>query len=255
MDEQIKIPKRILSSLINSISAGVVPRLGAPYIAIGRTDEVAALLNDLEAIDDGGSSMRFIIGKYGSGKSFLMQLIRGYALERSFVCADADLSPERRICGAKGTGIATYRELIKNMSSKTSPEGGAMPLIIARWLSSVQSDIAEAGFVPGDGNFEKELSKRVYALSRELEDSVGGFDFAHVVSEYYNAEINDDADKKSACLRWLRGEYTTKNEARRDLGVSVIIDDENWYDFIKLIAVFVKKIGYRGFYRRMCKSV
>ena len=247
MDEQIKIPKRILSSLINSISAGVVPRLGAPYIAIGRTDEVAALLNDLEAIDDGGSSMRFIIGKYGSGKSFLMQLIRGYALERSFVCADADLSPERRICGAKGTGIATYRELIKNMSSKTSPEGGAMPLIIARWLSSVQSDIAEAGFVPGDGNFEKELSKRVYALSRELEDSVGGFDFAHVVSEYYNAEINDDADKKSACLRWLRGEYTTKNEARRDLGVSVIIDDENWYDFIKLIAVFVKKIGYRGF--------
>ena len=138
-----KIPKRVLSGLLASISAGVVPRMGAPYIAIGRNDEIEALLGDLEAVNDGGGSMRFIIGKYGSGKSFLIQLVRGFALEKGFVTADADLSPERRICGAKGTGIATYRELIRNLASKSSPDGGAMPQIIARWLS--RSSVGDSG--------------------------------------------------------------------------------------------------------------
>ena len=142
-----KIPKRVLSGLLASISAGVVPRMGAPYIAIGRNDEIEALLGDLEAVNDGGGSMRFIIGKYGSGKSFLIQLVRGFALEKGFVTADADLSPERRICGAKGTGIATYRELIRNLASKSSPDGGAMPQIIARWLSDLQSETAGEGLV------------------------------------------------------------------------------------------------------------
>lgn len=248
MEEQ-KIPKRILNSLISSIAAGVVPRSGAPYIAIGRADEIAALLSDLELINEGGSSMRFIIGKYGSGKSFLMQLIRNYAVERGFVCADCDLSPERRICGGKGTGTATYRELIKNLSSKTAPEGGALTLIVSKWLSELRSELAAAGFDPGSASFDAELKARVYALGRELEGQVGGFDFARVLTLYYEAS-RDDSDeaeaKRSACLRWLRGEFTTKTEARAALGVGEIIGDENWYDYIKLLAVFVKKIGYRG---------
>ena len=113
--DKIRVPRRILSALLSSVSAGVVPRSGAPYIAIGRKDEIGALLTDLENIGEGGSAMRFLIGKYGSGKSFLMQLMRGYALERGFLTADCDLSPERRICGSKGAGIATYRELIRNL--------------------------------------------------------------------------------------------------------------------------------------------
>lgn len=244
-----KIPKRVLSGLLASISAGVVPRMGAPYIAIGRNDEIEALLGDLEAVNDGGGAMRFIIGKYGSGKSFLIQLVRGFALEKGFVTADADLSPERRICGAKGTGIATYRELIRNLASKSSPDGGAMPQIIARWLSDLQSETAGEGLDIGSDAFTKSLTEKIYRVARSLEAQIGGFDFASVITAYYKAYLAGDEEKKSACLRWLRGEYSTKTEARNAVGVplSGIIDDDNWYEYIKLLAVFFRHIGYRGF--------
>lgn len=246
MDEKITVPKRILSSLIRSISAGVVPRLGAPYIAIGRDDEIAALLSDLNQIKEGGSAMRFLIGKYGSGKSFLMQLLRGYALERGFLCCDCDLSPERRICGGKGSGLATYKELIRNLASKTSPDGSALPSVIAKWLSNIQSDVASNGIMPDDPSFSNEVSKRVYSVIRELENNVGGFDFANVILTYYKAVLNDDEDVKSSCLRWLRGEYETKTEAKKELNIGSIIDDDSWYDYIKLWAEFSRKIGYNG---------
>lgn len=244
-----RIPKRVLSGLLSSVSAGVVPRMGAPYIAIGRTEEIEALLSDLEAVNDGGGSMRFIIGKYGSGKSFLIQLVRGYSLERGFITADADLSPERRICGAKGTGIATYRELIKNLASKSSPDGGALIQIIAKWLSELQSEVASQGLEPGSEEFIKALSARIYSVARQLESQIGGFDFATILTTYYKAYIDEDEELKSACMRWLRGEYSTKTEARNAIGKSIggIIDDDNWYEYIKLYAVFFRKIGYRGF--------
>ncbi|MBQ4136960.1 MAG: ATP-binding protein [Clostridia bacterium] len=243
-----KVPKRVLSSLIASVSAGVVPRLGAPYIAIGRNDEIDALLSDLKGISEGMSSMRFIIGKYGSGKSFLMQLVRGYAIERGFVCADADLSPERRICGGKGTGVATYRELIRNMSSKSAPAGGAMSQIVAKWLSDIKMKTVEKGFSPESEEFAEAFEKEVFSTVRKMEDRVGGFDFARVLTEYYRAELSDNDEKKSALIRWLRGEYSNKSEAREQTGIrlSGIIDDESWYDYIKLWASFVREIGYGG---------
>ncbi|MBQ8249389.1 MAG: ATP-binding protein [Clostridia bacterium] len=244
-----RIPKRILASLLSSISAGVVPRMGAPYIAIGRSEEIEALLSDLEAVSDGGGSMRFIIGKYGSGKSFLIQLVRGFSLERGFITADADLSPERRICGAKGTGIATYRELIRNLAAKSSPDGGALPQIIAKWLSELQSEVAAEGHEVGSEAFVRELTARIYTATRELESQIGGFDFATVLTQYYKAYMDGNEEKKSACMRWLRGEFSTKTEAKNAIGVSLggIIDDDNWYEYIKLLAVFFRKIGYRGF--------
>ncbi len=243
-----KIPKRILNSLLASVSAGVVPRAGAPYIAIGRRDEISALLSDLAAVNDGCGIMRFIIGRYGSGKSFLMQLIRGYALERDFVTADADLSPERRLYGSSGSGVATYRELIKNLASKSSPDGGALPKMIARWIDMMQSEIVAGGIEAGSEEFAARLNLRVSEQLREIEYLVGGFDFARVITEYYKAFVNGDDDRRIACLRWLRGEFSTKTEARGALGfpVSVIIDDENWYDFLKLWACLVRGMGYRG---------
>ena len=248
---QIKVPRRILGSLLSSVSAGVVPRAGAPYIAIGRADEIAALLSDLEQIGEGGGSMRFLIGRYGSGKSFLIQLIRGYALERDFLTADADLSPERRLYGSGGSGVATYRELMKNLASKASPDGGALPRIIARWIGQLQDDLTHEGVSPDSPAFAEQLNRKVADVMRELEFLVGGFDFSRVVTAYYRAYLSDGADtqsRMSACLRWLRGEYTTKTEARAELGfpVSVIIDDDNWYDFLKLWAALSRRIGYRG---------
>lgn len=246
--EGAKVPKRILASLLASVAAGVVPRSGAPYIAIGRNDEIAALLSDLEQINDGGGAMRFLIGRYGSGKSFLMQLVRGFALERDFITADADLSPERRLCGSGGSGVATYRELVRNLACKTSPDGGALPVIITKWLSQIQSEVVSSGISVDDPQFEKSLSAKIHETISSLELQVGGFDFAIVLTQYYKAHREGDDAKRSACLRWLRGEFPTKTEARNAIGVSVgsIIDDDTWYDYIKLIAVFARKIGYRG---------
>ena len=247
-NETPKVPKRILTSLLASVSAGVVPRAGAPYLAIGRQDEIAALLSDLEAVNDGGGSMRFLIGRYGSGKSFLMQLIRGYALERGFLTADADLSPERRLYGSGGSGVATYRELMKNMASKASPDGGALPKMLARWIGDMQTELVSQGISAESETFTQMLNQKVLRTMQEMESLVGGFDFAHVVTAYYRAYCNGDDLKRSACLRWLRGEFSSKTEARHELGfsVSVIIDDENWYDFLKLWAAMSKNMGYRG---------
>ena len=230
------------------LSAGVVPRIGAPYIAIGREEEISSLLDNLDDVADGGAACRFLIGRYGSGKSFLIQLIRGYALERDFLTADADLSPERRLYGTGGSGVATYRELMKNLASKSAPDGGALPRIIARWISTLQGDLAGEGLDPDSDAFRKRLNERIFAELREMEFLVGGFDFARVLTAYYQAYTDGNDDKKSACLRWLRGEYATKTEARGEMGmqISCIIDDDNWYDFLKLWAALSRRMGYRG---------
>ncbi len=242
------VPKRILSSLLASVAAGVVPRAGAPYIAIGRRDEIEALLSDLEAVNEGGGAMRFLVGRYGSGKSFLMQLIRGYALERDFITADADLSPERRLYGTGGSGVATYRELMKNLATKSSPDGGALAKMIARWISNIQSELVAGGLSPDSAEFSSRLTSKISAELAEIEFLVGGFDFARVITEYYRAYVEGDDLRMSACIRWLRGEFSSKTEARGALGfpVSVIINDDNWYDFLKLWAALSRRMGYRG---------
>ncbi len=157
----MKVPRRIATAIINSLKGGVVPRIGLPYITVGRETEINAFLHDAGIIADGGASFRFIVGKYGSGKSFLLQIIRNYVMDKNFVVVDADLSPERRLQGSKGQGLATYKELVQNMSTKTRPEGGALTLILDRWISSVQSETAaESGLSPEDSNFSKLVEKK-----------------------------------------------------------------------------------------------
>ncbi len=241
-----KIPRRILLSLLVSLSAGVVPRAGAPFVAIGREEEIALFLSDLNDLSERGSFFRFVIGKYGSGKSFLIQLMRVCALEKGFVCMDADLSPDRRLCGTKGTGLATYRELVKNLSVRTSPDGGALPIVISRWISSLKSEIASSGLTPGSPEFAAETGRRIYRLAAEMESNVGGFDFAAVIRAYYQADRDGDEERKSAALRWLRGEYNTRTEAKKLLPVGDVIHDGNWFDYVKLLARFVEKTGYGG---------
>ncbi len=245
---QVTVPKRILNTLLSSLAAGVVPRSGAPYIAIGRKDEIASLLDNLDAVAAGGAVTRFLIGRYGSGKSFLIQLIRGYALERGFLCLDADLSPERRLTGGSGAGLATYRELMINMSTKASPEGGALAGVLSRHFAALKTELVTGGYSPDTESFTEELKRRVHITLSKLEGDVGGFDFARVLGEYYAAAIADDADKKSSCLRWIRGEYANKTEAKAALGftVSTVIDDDNWYNYLKLVASLAVELGYSG---------
>ena len=233
MTEKSKVPKRIAAVLINSLKGGVVPRIGLPYVTVGREREIAALLHDLDLVADGGASFRFLVGRYGSGKSFLLQTIRTHAMGKGFVVADADLSPERRLQGGQGQGLATYRELIRNLSTKTRPEGGALQLVLDRWVEALRVEGPSA---------REQLASQLAPL-REL---VHGFDFCHVLTLYYEASLEDSDEHKEAVIRWLRGEYRTKTEAKTELGINACITDDAWYEYLKLIAQFLVGAGYQG---------
>ena len=242
------IPKRVSTALINSLSAGVVPRVGLEHIAVGREKEMAALSQDLDNIAEGGAAFRFIIGRYGSGKSFMLQLLRNHALEQGFVVVDADLSPERRLAGTNGQSVATYRELMPRLSTRTRPDGGALVAILEGWINDIQNQVAQnTGMRPNDDGFDNQVEDRIREIVKDIEGLVHGFDFANVIITYWRGYRLDEDDKKEAALRWLRGEFATKTEAKLALGERVsIIDDDSWYDYIKLLAKFVSDIGYKG---------
>ncbi len=225
-----RVPKRVAAVILNSLKGGVVPRIGLPYITVGREVEIRALLTDLSLISDGGASFRFLVGRYGAGKSFLLQTIRTHAMGEGFVVADADLSPERRLQGGQGQGLATYRELIRNISTKTRPEGGALNLILDRWVASC-ADADESA---------------INAQLAPLEEMVHGFDFARMLRRYRAAVSEGDEKTMNRVTKWIRGEYRTKSEARAELGSSTIISDDDWYDYVKLIARFLVCSGYKG---------
>ena len=196
-----KVPKRIATILLNSLKGGVVPRTGLGYIAVGREKELNALLNDVNFIEEGGATFRFIVGKYGSGKSFLLQMIRNHVMDKGFVVMDADLSPERRLTGTKGQGLATYRELVRNMSTKTKPDGGALPLILEKWISSIQSDLLMNGNVKvDDPKFSELVEKEIYRVVSQVEGMVHGFDFAKIILTYWNGYKEGDDEKKGELL-------------------------------------------------------
>ncbi len=239
------IPKRMANIVINALKGGVVPRVGLEYITVGRTQEINAILHDIDIISDGGATFRFIVGKYGSGKSFLLQTIRNYATAKGFVVADADLSPERRFAGTKGQGLATYKELIRNMSVKSKPDGGALPLILEKWISGILTDTA-AEYPPDSQEFGREVEKRIFAVTGSLEGMVNGFEFAKAVIAYWRAHQADNSEAKSNVLKWFRGEYTSKKEAKDELDINFIVTDETWYDFLKIFASFMVSAGYRG---------
>ena len=249
MEEHKKVPKRIAQTVLNSLKGGVVPRIGLPYITVGRKNEIKALLNDVDIISEGGASFRFIVGRYGSGKSFLLQTIRNYVMDRGFIVADADLSPERRLQGTRGQGLATYRELISNLSTKTKPEGGALTLVLDSWISAVQSEtLQETGLLPDDPALTAATDRKIYAVTASVSELVHGFEFARLLSAYYRAYVNGDDETRAKVVRWFRGEYALKSEAKEALGVNIIITDDDWYDYLKLFAAFFRLAGYTGMF-------
>lgn len=231
----IKLRER--DTIVQALAAGVVPRIGLQHIQVGRALEVGALIKDIDRIADGGSSCRFIIGEYGAGKTFFLSLIRLIALERRCVTIHADLAPDRRIHATAGQARGLYAEAVRNMATRTKPDGGALPSVVERFVSECVKQ-AHADGVP----VEQVIDNRVGAI----QELVGGHDFAHVLKAYWRGSEEGNEALKTAALRWLRAEYTTKTEARQALGVRTIIDDADMYDSLKLLAMFVRLAGYTG---------
>lgn len=232
MGDAPRVPKRIAAVIINSLKGGVVPRIGLPYVTVGREREIGALLHDLDLVADGGASFRFLVGRYGAGKSFLLQTIRTHAMGNDFVVADADLSPERRLQGGQGQGLATYRELIRNLSTKTRPEGGALALVLDRWVAALRE--------------QPDAETALAAQLSPIQELVCGFDFTQALRLYYRASLDGNDETKAGVIKWLRGEFRTKTEARGELGVNACITDDTWYEYLKLFAQFLVGAGYKG---------
>jgi hypothetical protein len=224
-------------AILQSLRAGVVPRLGIQHLQVGRVEEIKSLLDDILRVGEGGSGIRFIIGQYGSGKTFFLQLVRNIALEKSLVTAHADLNPQRRLNASGGEARSLYAELMRNISTRTKPDGGALPSIVERFVGSAVSEAREAGTTT-----ESVINNRL----QKLTEMVGGFDFADVINNYWKGHDTGNEQLKSDAVKWLRAEFTTKTDARKALGVRTIVDDDNVYDMLKLMSTFTKLAGYGG---------
>jgi hypothetical protein len=234
------IRPRERDAVLQSLRAGVVPRIGLQHIQVGRKEEVAALLRDLERIEQGSATVRFVIGRFGAGKTFFLNLVRAIALERRFVVLTADVTTTRRLYGSGGQARALYAELLRNAAIRARPEGGALASVVERWVSGVDQEVRDANGT--DADVVRAMRERL----RPLQDLVSGYDFSAVLAKYFAGYQADDERLMTAALRWLRGEYASKLEARQELGVRSIIDDDTIYDYLKLFAAFVKLAGYAG---------
>lgn len=244
-----RISRATAAAVLNSLKGGVVPRVGLEYITVGRRSEIQALLQDVSIIENGGAAIRFIEGQYGSGKTFLLHALRNHVMEKNFVVTDVELSVDRRFVGNRGQGLATYRELIRNMAIRARPDNGALSLILDKWIGNIENQVVQTeGMTPGQEIFDLTVNKKIYEITSSMEERVNGFDFGKVIAAYYKGHRTGNTELQRNAMRWLCGEYRTKTEARNDLGVSLIVTDDNWYDFMKLFADFVVKAGYTGLY-------
>jgi hypothetical protein len=240
MNPPVAIKRRERDAVLQSLQAGLVPKQGLHLIQVGRKAEVSALLQDLERVCDDGASFRIVVGRFGSGKSFFLNLVRNLAFQKKLVVAQADFSMERRLYASGGEARGLYSELMRNVATKAQPDGGALPSVLSTWVSQVQHSVMSAGGTAAD------VDKRIGEDLRDLQNHVGGFEFAEVVRAFYRGYVEKNDALQAAALRWLRGEYTTKTEARTDLGVRRIVDDDSFYDGLKLMAAFVRKAGFGG---------
>lgn len=231
------IRTRDRDALLQALRAGVVPRVGQHLIQVGRAKELEALIADLGRIADGGASFRLVIGEYGSGKTFFLNLVRAVGLEKKLVATNADLNPDRRLHGTGGQARSLYAELMRNLSTRAKPDGGALPGIVEKFVSSAETEATAQ---------KVETSVIIRKRLEQLSELVGGYDFSAAIEAYWRGFDSGDDNLKSQAIRWLRAEFPTKTEARAALGVRTIIDDSSFYDQLKIFARFVRLAGYSG---------
>lgn len=244
MPNEIRLKDR--DSIIQSLRAGVVPRRGLQHIQVGRSSEVKAMMNDIDRVIDGGSSIRFVIGEYGAGKTFFLNLIRMIALEKGIVTVHADLSPDRRLQAAGGQAQSLYSELMRNMSTRTRPDGGSLPGVVERFISKASQDAQKRSI---------DVNTAIQEKLDDLSEIVGGYDFAEVISKYWHAHETGDDSMKRSVLKWLRAEFTTRTDSRNAVGVRSYIDDSAFYDSLKLMSKFCIHAGYKGLFILMDEMV
>lgn len=232
-----KIRPKERDAIIQSLKAGVTPRVGIQHIQVGRANEVKALHQDIERITNGGAAFRLVIGEYGSGKTFFLSVIRSIALEMKLVTVTADLSPDRRIHASSGQARSLYSELMRNMATRNKPEGNAIASVVERFITQARQEADANG---------RAVPEVIQERLSELTELVGGYDFAKVIEAYWNGHEADNEQLKSDAIRWLRAEYSTKTDAKKDLGVRTIISDASFYDSLKLLSLFVRQAGYAG---------
>lgn len=231
------IRPRERDALLQSLRAGVVPRIGQQHVQVGRVNEVQALLSDINRINDGGAGSRFIIGDYGSGKTFFLHLIRSIALQQKLVTVHADLSPDRRLQATGGQARSLYAELMRNMSTRAKADGGAMSSVVERFVTQALMESRASG---------EAVETIIRRNLDQLSELTGGYDFAEVIAKYWQGHDTGNEQLKADAVRWLRGEFTTRTDARAALGVRTIVDDSNFYDQLKLLALFVRLAGFGG---------
>lgn len=231
------IRPRDRDAVIQSLRAGVVPRVGQHLVQVGRTREIETLLGDIARIADGGSSFRIVVGEYGAGKTFFLNLVRAIAMEKKLVVVNADLNPDRRLHASGGQARSLYAELMRSISTRTKPDGGALGGIIEKFIASAKSEARASG---------ETVDSVLRVKLDDLTEMVNGYDFAEVISAYCRGHDEGNDQLKSDAVRWLRGEFTTKTDARQALGVRTIVDDATVYDQLKLIARFVRLAGFSG---------
>lgn len=231
------IRKKDKAAIIQSLRAGVAPNVGQQHIQVGRADEINELIKDLDVTADGGSAIRFIIGEYGAGKTFFLNLVKSIAREKKLVTVSADLNPDRRLHASGGQARSLFSELMRNMSTRTKQDGGAISSVAERFIGECISDSNNTG---------KDTSVIIHERIDSLKELVGGYDFATVIECYWKGYDSGNSQLMSDSLRWLRGEFTAKTDARKSLGVRTIVDDANMYDHLKLVAAFVRLAGYMG---------
>jgi hypothetical protein len=236
----LRIKERERHAILQALRAGVVPRVGLQHIQVGRKSEVSAILSDFDRVQEGGAAVRFVVGRFGAGKSFFLNLVSTVAAEKGFLVARADITTDRRLHGSGGQAKGLISELMKNLASKARPEGGAMIGVVERWVSEVAHEVEARG---GDqAVVEREVIQRL----KPLHELVGGFDFASVLARYYRAHQAGDDARCDAAVQWLRAEFGTKSESRERLGIREIIGDDELYDYLKLWAKFARLAGYSG---------
>lgn len=233
----MSIKPRERDAVIQSLRAGVVPRMGQHLIQVGRSRELSTLIGDVERLAQGGSAFRLVIGEYGAGKTFFLNLVRAVGLEKKLVVTSADLNPDRRLHATGGQARSLLAELMRNIATRTKPDGGALQALVEKFVSGALTEAKSKGQSP---------ETVIHAKLETLSEMVGGYDFAAVIAAYWRGFEDGNEQLKADAVRWLRAEFSTKTDARGALGVRTIVDDATFYDYLKLLATFVRLAGYAG---------